>query len=63
MDAAIVAGMLTQVKDNKVTLSDEDGTTTYDTELTEFKDQDWVTMHLGMRLQCKVVDGVIVQVD
>ncbi len=61
MDAAMVSGILTQVKDKKVTLAVDDGTATYETELPEFGIQDWVVNHLGTLLQCKIVDGVIVE--
>ncbi len=63
MDAALAAGKLTQVKDNRVTLEDDNSITTYETELDEFKDQNWVMDNLGKWLQCKVIDGQIVEVD
>lgn len=62
MDAAMVSGKLTQVKDNQVTLEDDNSIKTYQTELDLFQDEKWVMETLGRWLECKVINGQIVQV-
>jgi len=59
----MVGGKLTQVKDNQVTLNDGESISTYETELPQFKNQQWVVAHLGQWVQCKVIDSQIVEVE
>jgi len=63
VDASVVDGRLTQVKDNEVTLTDGESTSTYKTELAEFKNEQWVVDTLGQWIRCKVVDRQIVSVE
>ena len=62
MDAEVIIAKFTQVQDNRVTLEDDNIIRTCDTELALFKDQNWVKENLGNWLQCKVVEGQIVEV-